>query len=83
MDYETKSNLQDAMKDLLEKLIEQVDKENASVGDLCKLVNVMGRFKSIDFSMFLKCAKLFEKACSSQNQEVNLVHLNMFLDGIK
>ena len=31
---------------------------------------------------FQRCTKRFEKICENSNKKVNLIHVNMFLDGI-
>ena len=87
MEIATEAALQDALKDLLRKVVQTLETKERDAGSLCKLVSVMGRFGSIDVAMFLKCVRQFEEACildaESNKKRVTLLHLNVFLDGIK
>ena len=61
-------------------LLEGIEDQGAN--DLCKTVNLLGRFGKLSLDAFVIVTKRFEEICLSQGESVNLVNINMFLDGV-
>jgi len=58
-----------------------IDTESNSPVELSRIVNVMGRFKKIDFDRFIKVILQFEAMCRN-DYSVSISDLNTFLEGI-
>ena len=45
-------------------------------------MNVVGRLRGLNISLFLRCIKLLEEKLVDDSQVMSLIDLNQFLDGV-